>query len=134
MANQLIHLDDKHISGVQLQMPEDRILETYINNLSEATPEVIHGHLRDASFLYTTRMLRGWGIKLDPSLISTLIERWRHETHTFHLPYSECTITLEDVSLQLNLPVDGDVVSGPIFIFRLDCNMRATTREGVEQV
>ncbi|MBA0849807.1 hypothetical protein Goshw_021003 [Gossypium schwendimanii] len=27
--------------------------------------------------------------------------------HTFHLPYGECTITLEDVKLQLGLSVDG---------------------------
>ncbi|MFQ6667049.1 hypothetical protein Gotur_033202 [Gossypium turneri] len=45
MANQLIRLDDKHIFGVQLQLPEDRILETYINNLNKGTPEVVHGHL-----------------------------------------------------------------------------------------
>ncbi|MFQ6652363.1 hypothetical protein Gotur_024265, partial [Gossypium turneri] len=54
----------------------------------------------------------GRGCKVDPKLISTLIERWRPETHTFHLPCGECTITLEDVSLQLRLPVDGYPVTG----------------------
>ncbi|MBA0862409.1 hypothetical protein Goshw_008065 [Gossypium schwendimanii] len=44
------------------------------------------------------------GCKLDPKLISTFVERWRHETHTFYLPCRECTITLEDVQLQLGLP------------------------------
>ncbi|MFQ6658648.1 hypothetical protein Gotur_027810, partial [Gossypium turneri] len=39
-------------------------------------------------------------------------ERWRPETHTFHLPCGECTITLEDVHLQLGLPVDGHPVTG----------------------
>ncbi|KAH1055526.1 hypothetical protein J1N35_033591 [Gossypium stocksii] len=29
----------------------------------------------------------------------------------FHLPYSECTITLKDVSLQLVLSIDRDVVT-----------------------
>ncbi|MFQ6666110.1 hypothetical protein Gotur_032592 [Gossypium turneri] len=54
----------------------------------------------------------GRGCKLDPKLISVLIKRWRPETHTFHLPCGECTITLEDVSLQLGLPVDGHSVTG----------------------
>ncbi|KAK5833601.1 hypothetical protein PVK06_017452 [Gossypium arboreum] len=40
------------------------------------------------------------------------IERWRPETHTFHLPCGECTITLEDVAVQLGLPIDGNVVTG----------------------
>ncbi|KAK5786325.1 hypothetical protein PVK06_040961 [Gossypium arboreum] len=52
--------------------------------------------------------------KLDPPLISTLVERWRPETHTFYLLYNECIITLKDVSLQLNLPIDGDVIMGSI--------------------
>ncbi|KAG8499591.1 hypothetical protein CXB51_006213 [Gossypium anomalum] len=56
----------------------------------------------------------GRGCKLDPKLISALIERWRPETHTFHLPCGECTITLEDVHLQLGLPVDRDAVTGSV--------------------
>ncbi|KAK5836436.1 hypothetical protein PVK06_012224 [Gossypium arboreum] len=37
--------------------------------------------------------------------------RWRPETHIFHLPYDECTIRLEDIILQLGLPVDGSVIT-----------------------
>ncbi|KAG8498813.1 hypothetical protein CXB51_005111 [Gossypium anomalum] len=40
-------------------------------------------------------------------LISALVERWRPETHTFHLPCGECTVTLEDVALQLGLQSTG---------------------------
>ncbi|MBA0772674.1 hypothetical protein Gotri_008014, partial [Gossypium trilobum] len=50
--------------------------------------------------------------KLDPPLISALVERWTLETHTFHFPCGECTITFEDVSLQLGLLIDGEVVMG----------------------
>ncbi|MBA0613088.1 hypothetical protein Godav_013598 [Gossypium davidsonii] len=31
--------------------------------------------------------------------------------HTFHLPCRDCTITLEDVKLQLGLSVDGSVLA-----------------------
>jgi hypothetical protein len=51
-------------------------------------------------------------IKLDWHLITALVEHWRPETHTFHLPSGEMTITLEDVSIQLGLPVDGLPVTG----------------------
>ncbi|MBA0706530.1 hypothetical protein Golax_018634, partial [Gossypium laxum] len=54
------------------------------------------------------------GIKLDPLFINALVKRWRPEMHTFHLPYGECTFTLDNVSLQLSLPVDGNVITGPI--------------------
>ncbi|MFQ6636576.1 hypothetical protein Gotur_013787 [Gossypium turneri] len=56
------------------------------------------------------------GCKLDPTLVSALVERWKSETHTFYLPCDECTITLEDVALQLGLPVDGSVVTGSTVI------------------
>ncbi|MBA0752991.1 hypothetical protein Gogos_021167 [Gossypium gossypioides] len=32
--------------------------------------------------------------------------------NTFHFPCGECTITLEDVQLQLGLPVDWSVLTG----------------------
>ncbi|MBA0766735.1 hypothetical protein Gotri_015752 [Gossypium trilobum] len=52
--------------------------------------------------------------KLDSPLISALVERWTPEAHTFHIPYGKCTITLEDVSLQHYLPVNGEVITGPM--------------------
>lgn len=51
-------------------------------------------------------------IYLDNSLISALVERWRRETNTFHLPVGEMTITLEDVGLLLGLTIDGKPVIG----------------------
>ncbi|XP_050909545.1 protein MAIN-LIKE 2-like [Lathyrus oleraceus] len=52
-------------------------------------------------------------LKVDSKLIVALLERWRPETHTFHLPTGECTITLKDVSMLLDLRINGKVVNGP---------------------
>jgi hypothetical protein len=43
----------------------------------------------------------------DIRLITALIERWRPETNSFHFPFGELTITLEDVYMILGLPVHG---------------------------
>lgn len=47
---------------------------------------------------------------LDNQLISALVERWRKETNTFHLPVGEMTITLDEVALNLGLAIDGEAV------------------------
>jgi hypothetical protein len=44
---------------------------------------------------------------LDSSLQSALVDRWRPETHTFHLRCGELTPTLKDVSLITGLPISG---------------------------
>ncbi|KAK5832072.1 hypothetical protein PVK06_015872 [Gossypium arboreum] len=57
-----------------------------------------------------------WTFDLRYDLISALVERWRPETHTFHLPCGKCIITLEDVAVQLGLPIDGNMVTGANFV------------------
>ncbi|GAV57688.1 PMD domain-containing protein [Cephalotus follicularis] len=37
-------------------------------------------------------------IPLDHALITTLVERWRQETHSFHMVVGEMTVTLQDVT------------------------------------
>lgn len=55
-------------------------------------------------------------IPLNEGLITALVERWRPETHTFHLPDGECTITLQDVEIITGLPIDGDAITGYISV------------------
>ncbi|XBH99716.1 hypothetical protein VPH35_128972 [Triticum aestivum] len=44
---------------------------------------------------------------LNAPLVSALVDRWRPETHSFHLRTGEMTVTLEDVSLITGLAIDG---------------------------
>ena len=46
-------------------------------------------------------------ITIDPRLISAFVERWHHETSTFHLLVGELTITLDDVASLLHVPITG---------------------------
>ncbi|KAF1864518.1 hypothetical protein Lal_00021942 [Lupinus albus] len=43
--------------------------------------------------------------EINNHLITTLVEQWRPETHTFIYP-------MENVTYQLGLPIDGDDVTG----------------------
>lgn len=65
--------------------------------------------LRDLRFDGVARLV---SMAIDWSLITALVERWRPETHTFHLPTGECTITLQDVSVLFGLRIDGKAVTG----------------------
>ena len=52
-------------------------------------------------------------IQLDHALITAFVEQWRPETHTFHLPHGEMTITLQDVEVIIGLPIEGEAMVGP---------------------
>ncbi|KAJ9691645.1 hypothetical protein PVL29_013747 [Vitis rotundifolia] len=51
-------------------------------------------------------------ITLDWGLITSLVKRWRHKTHTFHLPVGEMTITLQDIAIILGLRIHGFPITG----------------------
>jgi hypothetical protein len=57
-----------------------------------------------ATLLQTNRIGH---IPINGLLITAMQERWRRETHTFHMPHGEMTITLEDVLCILGMRVDG---------------------------
>ncbi|KAJ9561919.1 hypothetical protein OSB04_007079 [Centaurea solstitialis] len=72
-------------------------------------PNPVMNYIRRAGF----EGMINCGFKpLDHALITELVERWRPETHTFHLPIGEVTVTLQDVQLIWGLRIDGVVVTG----------------------
>ncbi|KAJ9558179.1 hypothetical protein OSB04_012793 [Centaurea solstitialis] len=59
-------------------------------------PNPVMNYIRRAGF----EGMINCGFKpLDHALMTALVERWRPETHMFHLPIGEVTITLQDVQL-----------------------------------
>lgn len=48
------------------------------------------------------------GPNMNPSALTALVDRWRPETHTFHLRAGEMAPTLQDVSMILGLPIQGE--------------------------
>ncbi|XP_014621650.1 protein MAIN-LIKE 1-like [Glycine max] len=52
-------------------------------------------------------LIRCYVITTDPGLISAFVEKWHRETSSFHLPVGEVTITLDDVSSLLHIPITG---------------------------
>ena len=81
----------------------------HIGSLPAPDHKVLH-YIRLAGFYCIYRL--GSNLQIDHVLIIALVERWRIETHTFHLTVGEATITLQDVAVLLGVRVDGDAVTG----------------------
>jgi len=80
--------------GKKTELYIRRAVSTY-QGQEEISEEIIP-LLRQSDFYWIMKM--GY-LKINVVLISALIERWRSETHTFHMRCEECTITLQDVLL-----------------------------------
>nr|XP_017256075.1 PREDICTED: serine/threonine-protein phosphatase 7 long form homolog [Daucus carota subsp. sativus] len=82
-----------------------RLLHIWV--LSEAQKELLHA----VGFgLFANQDV---GVQNDTALVSALVERWRPETNTFFMRQGEMTITLQDVSYILGLPILGQALGGP---------------------
>ncbi|XP_052489895.1 protein MAIN-LIKE 2-like [Gossypium raimondii] len=86
-----------------------RVIRGRVNGLKKAPDARLVPYLEQASFGTATK-IRVSDLFYD--LLSALVERWRPETHTFHFPCGECTVTLEDIAMQLGLQIDGRPVTG----------------------
>ncbi|KAH1221941.1 Serine/threonine-protein phosphatase 7 long form [Glycine max] len=104
----VLWLQPKHVSEHVWNGEADRKLHIRravpIYQGQEEISEEIIPLLRQSGFYWIMKM--GY-LKINSSLITALIERWRPETHTFHLRCGEATITLQDVSVLLGAPLIG---------------------------
>ena len=50
-------------------------------------------------------------LDMDGPLITTFVDRWRPETHSFHLPSGEMYVLMQDVTYILGLHLDGPAVT-----------------------
>ncbi|XP_027362616.1 serine/threonine-protein phosphatase 7 long form homolog [Abrus precatorius] len=69
----------------------------------DGVPAEILPHLELAGFAGVAQLAN---FPLDKHLITALIERWRPKTHTFHMAPRKCTITLQDIAIQIGLRVN----------------------------
>ena len=51
---------------------------------------------------------------LNSTAITALTDRWRPETHSFHLALGEMTVTLEDIAMISGLPIEGRALTGKV--------------------
>ncbi|KAG8477116.1 hypothetical protein CXB51_031103 [Gossypium anomalum] len=105
----LIKKDVPHICDTVNNMDSYRILRGRVNGLGYSLNALLMHYLELVGF-GSAALTRTFDLRYD--LISALFERWRAETHTFHLSCGECTVILEDVALHFGLPIDGDAVTG----------------------
>ncbi|XP_074360523.1 serine/threonine-protein phosphatase 7 long form homolog isoform X1 [Apium graveolens] len=109
----LLYLQSSHRSSIVWDVGGGDSQRSRRRNPTQARFPPLHGSmipiLEDLRFDGVSRLSC---INIDWSLITALVERWRPETHSFHLPVGECTVTLQDVGVLLGLRIDGDVITG----------------------
>ncbi|KAL4288349.1 hypothetical protein AHAS_Ahas19G0277300 [Arachis hypogaea] len=86
-----------------------RVLKLRNLVLPERYTHLVTNALGEIGFYHISQIGR---VKCKKNLMTALIDRWRLETHIFHLLVGKYTITLEDLAHIYSLPTDGHIVSG----------------------
>lgn len=50
--------------------------------------------------------------RIDHTLLTKLVERWRPKTNTFHFSTGKAAVALEDIAYIYGLPINGPLVIG----------------------
>ncbi|CAL4969710.1 unnamed protein product [Urochloa decumbens] len=66
-------------------------------------------YLKRAGFIALAMLVKDGLPNMDNAALTALIDRWRPEMHTFHLPAGEMTVTLQDVAMLFGLRIDGRI-------------------------
>lgn len=105
------HYDQHHRARVIREQRED--LRPLKLRCHKASTNVMRYDERYTAYIRRTGLLPFINLvtRLMPSMnvaaITALVDRWRPETHTFHLRTGEMTVTLQDVSMIYALPIEG---------------------------
>ncbi|KAG4985766.1 hypothetical protein JHK86_033457 [Glycine max] len=101
--------------GIEDNLMVDEVTDDVIQSYAQVMPSLdsrIEHFFVQAGFSDVAKLEQ---VKIDDVLVTALVERWKPELHIFYLLVGECIITLEGVSLQLGLCIDGKPVTGPTY-------------------
>jgi hypothetical protein len=70
--------------------------------------------IRRVGFLPLARLIIDGLLMMDSTALMALVDQWRPETHTFHLSRGETTVTLQDITMILGLPINDTSVCGTV--------------------
>jgi hypothetical protein len=68
--------------------------------------------IQHSGFLPLARLVTDGLLMMDSASLMALVDRWRLETHTFHLLCGETTVMVQDVVMILGLPIDDTLICG----------------------
>ncbi|KAE8794333.1 mutator protein [Hordeum vulgare] len=94
-------------------MSEKKMELTPLKIRSHGASSVMHYDERYTPYIEMTGLLSFVHLvsrstpNLNAAAVTALIDRWRPETHSFHLRTGEMTVTLQDVSMITALPIEG---------------------------
>ncbi|KAL4314652.1 hypothetical protein AHAS_Ahas15G0106500 [Arachis hypogaea] len=80
-----------------------RLLLARCVTLGLPLPEVLLPYIKNVGFGHAVELRN---FIFDNTLFSAYVERWRSETHTFHIECGKVTITVQDVAYHLGLHID----------------------------
>ncbi|KAJ3687495.1 hypothetical protein LUZ61_016659 [Rhynchospora tenuis] len=99
---------DEHLCGLSIEERE-KYLEMRSHKLSIKIDKRIHGRLQKLGLIHISKLKH---VNVDMALLKAMTEFWRPETHTFHFPVGEMTVTLKDVQYLYGLRTEGYPLTG----------------------